>query len=376
MASYNKNLIHENGVRIAEVESCGQKFQTPTTALSDNEYKNIEELRHPDNGFPDLQQPVVETRQVWDSDRLKKLSEEKSYWNSRRDNAKKMLSEFRKRIHFYRPEVEEMSNNGEEISLKSAKRITAFALDLDFDWIPVHDTSVDSSPKEFKKRILEIQDIIDDVESDKELVPILSIKTEAGELKRKLQIASELGFDIIAIKTGAVKGNRDRLSTIEEFSQSKLGDVMLYAANNYRMKNTDSTKRVSIRAILPRFGFDMVSYRKFKGGGPPGEAEDVKWYDQTEGRYHKVGNIVDEDKEDIETPYCNGECCDGSDAAKIYRDFRRSGKVRPKAWLHDVVSHYEEMKRLRDSAENNWADKYIRNRDKLKEMYVELEPNP
>lgn len=347
------------GARTASVETYRQDFQTTAPAITGNEIDHLSKLETPDNPNPVTGHGIVEMRQRWDPEKLEKYRNGNTYAHTQRHMGDFV---YRDRTQFYRPKVKAFRDNG-GLAQKDTKDIVKHGAEMNFDLIALPDPAYNSSPREFEEHLELGEKALKKYGSPgMELVPTLTVKTDASSLISKLRKVREKGYSAAAVNVRSFSEEAS-LKAIRRFSMSEMGDMFLYAANCERMKPPhygNINGKISARQVLPLFGFDMVGYAI--ENKPPGGDLNGKWLIGEQGVYFDVETLIDRE----EIPPCERRGCDGRHVSQTISDWEAYGKDYEVTWLHDVITIEDEFRLMREAIRNGELDSYYDSRPALK----------
>jgi hypothetical protein len=356
-------LNRKNGVRKALVQTENQKYNTPTTAITDNQINHLENLKSPKVETPVSDAPIVECNQSWDLEKLKdyiKGEDERMYYVTQYMGD----YEYRQRDFFYRPKVKKLWEDQAEIKDYQMKHIVDYGIEAGFDFISCWDLKENSNLAEFKEYFEEVEEHFrENAKEGMNLVPTLTLKSKSQELIDKIQyLKNEKDYNMVAIDVRALSGNKESLKQIKKFSQQD-EKMLLYATNCERMKSVPTLdgSKVSVRELLPSFGFDIVSYAYYEFI-PQDETSD-KWLLEDMPVYLDLQDKLVEEEREVK---CRNNCCNGATAIQIYYAWEAyNDKLMDKVFEHDVITLENKFKEIRESIDED--KDYLDGKEALKD---------
>lgn len=367
MLSYS--LLKNDGVvRKGKLELGKIEEETPFAMVSDSELGHLEELQHPDTEHPTPEAGVIEVRDAWDEDNLEKLENTPQFRQSSGTKKLRNRYPYRKREHFYRPEVSDIVEE-DGFTEDQAELLLKFGRDLGCDLIGLPDKHIDSAPAEYEDYLESMQKKFDDIRrGDMRMVPLFSLKTEGGDLVDKIKKAVSEGFQAIAIDCRALRGNVDALNSFRTYIKENQPEVLFMGVNCERMRSfREKPASVSVRELLPFFGFDVVSYTQSKTQVNPDKIDSVKWRVPGGSVYLGENHTNNEGFQE-----CQLRCCNGEHPSKILSDFEPYDEENDAAWMHDTISLERDFISLRDAIENESARNFLKGKTLLRD-YLEQE---
>lgn len=361
----------EDGIRQAVVETDLGTFETPATTLTDNEFNNAIDASSSGDPNPPARHYVFDIRQDWDDSVVRNFKQKGFDWTEEKKEVRWFQEHHGDKLQFYRPDVSALREEG-GISEEANEMIVGFALHCNFDWIPAFDPQEDSSPAVFKDRIIETRNMVRERDPNADVVPVLRIKDDPGELMSKLRIASRNGFNCVCIEMRALKQCSEQLDTIYEFTQTEDGDILLYGAHVERTKAGENQQdRVSARHLLPHYGIDLVGYCNHNHGRQPSK-QDIKetpWLWPGRAKYDAANKLKSKTTDDL---VCREACCEGRHVSEVFQDEMPHDNLYAHIWTHDIVTMQSEFERLRTAIKNGTVEEYYEQRERVKILRADI----